>query len=167
MPVRLFVGNLPYDTTEEELRQFFSAVGPLSFIHIPKDRETGRPRGFAFVEFEDRTQADEAVRRFNSQPLRGRPLAINEARAREPGQSREARPSYPTQSSPSRPSWIPPAHPDPSQMADTGAQRNFGPDDSSRRNRKERQQAKNSERTSRTSKRERRGRHSFDEDDDY
>ncbi len=83
MAVRLFVGNLPYDATEAELRELFSAVGQLSYLSLPMDRETGRPRGFAFVEFGDPAQAAEAVRQFNNQLFKGRPLAVNEARARE------------------------------------------------------------------------------------
>ena len=83
MPVRLFVGNLPYDTTEEELKDHFSPVGNLSYVFIPLDRETGKKRGFAFVEFNDAQQAQEAVRQFNNQPFKGRALAVNEARARE------------------------------------------------------------------------------------
>src|SRR5262249_1931583 len=72
MPVRLFVGNLPYDATEEEIRQHFSSVGNLSYISIPLDRETGKKRGFAFVEFSDAQQAQEAIRQFNNQPFKGR-----------------------------------------------------------------------------------------------
>src|SRR6516164_10736458 len=85
MSVRLFVGNLPYDATEDEIRQHFSAVGTLSYVSIPLDRETGRKRGFAFVEFADAEQAQAAIQQFNNQPFKGRPLAVNEARAREAG----------------------------------------------------------------------------------
>jgi RNA recognition motif-containing protein len=83
MSVRLFVGNLPYDMTESDLREFFSVVGPLSNVIIPVDRETGKRRGFAFVEFNDPAQAEEASRRLNNQSFRGRNITINEARARE------------------------------------------------------------------------------------
>src|SRR5438552_12522904 len=85
MAVRLFVGNLPYDATEDEIRQHFSSVGNLSYVSIPLDRETGKKRGFAFVEFADPQQAQAAIRQFNNQPFKGRPLAVNEARAREAG----------------------------------------------------------------------------------
>jgi RNA recognition motif-containing protein len=84
MSVRLFVGNLSYDVTESDLKEFFSPVGPLSTVIIPTDRETGKPRGFAFVEFSNQDQANQAVSRFNNQPLKGRNITINEARAREP-----------------------------------------------------------------------------------
>jgi RNA recognition motif-containing protein len=83
MSVRLFVGNLSYDTTETDLREFFSPVGSLSTVIIPVDRETGKPRGFAFVEFSDPAQAAEASRRLNNQPFKGRTITINEARAKE------------------------------------------------------------------------------------
>src|SRR5262245_26713323 len=83
MPVRLFVGNLPYDATEEDIRAHFSTAGNVLNVFVPLDRETGRKRGFAFVEFNDATQAQEAIRLFNSQPFKGRPLAVNEARAKE------------------------------------------------------------------------------------
>lgn len=83
MAVRLFVGNLPYSATEAELREHFSGAGPVSGVWLPLDRETGRPRGFAFVEFEDRSVAEEAVRRFNNQVFGGRPISVNEARPPE------------------------------------------------------------------------------------
>jgi RNA recognition motif-containing protein len=96
MPVRLFVGNLPYDVTEPDLREFFSSVGPLSTVIIPVDRETGKRRGFAFVEFSDPAQAEEASRKLNNQQFRGRNITINEARAREsrPDSGSGARPGY-------------------------------------------------------------------------
>jgi RNA recognition motif-containing protein len=81
--VRLFVGNLDYSVNEAELRQHFGEVGAPAQVALPVDRETGRPRGFAFVEFTDRAVAEEVIRRFNGQALKGRPLAISEARARE------------------------------------------------------------------------------------
>ena len=85
MSVQLFVGNLAYDTTEAELREFVSAAGTPLSIRVPTDRETGKPRGFAFIEFSDAAQAEEAVRRFNQQVFKGRPLVVNEARPREEG----------------------------------------------------------------------------------
>jgi RNA recognition motif-containing protein len=79
----LFVGNLSYSTTEADLRAYFGAVAPPSQVVLPVDRETGRPRGFAFVEFLDRGHAETAIQRFNGQVFNGRPLAVSEARARE------------------------------------------------------------------------------------
>jgi cold-inducible RNA-binding protein len=83
--VRLFVGNMPYGATEADLRSHFTAVAPPSQVVVPVDRETGRPRGFAFVEFLDRAHAEEAINRFNQQPFMGRPLSVSEARPREAG----------------------------------------------------------------------------------
>ena len=83
MAVRLFVGNLAYSTTEADLRTHFGAVAPPSQVVLPVDRETGRPRGFAFIEFLDRAHAEQAIQRFNGQVFNGRPLAVSEARARE------------------------------------------------------------------------------------
>jgi cold-inducible RNA-binding protein len=131
MASRLFVGNLPYDTTEAELREHFSAVGPLTYVHLPTDRESGRPRGFAFVEFNDAAQAGEAVRRFNNQLFKGRPIAVNEARARE---------ERPRMGAPSRPPSYrpgPPSSPAPSGPPASGERvsRDFGPDAAPRRTR--------------------------------
>ena len=83
MAVRLFIGNLPYGASEADLRAHFAAVAEPSHVVMPVDRETGRPRGFAFVEFADRGQADEIIKRFDAQPFQGRNLAVSEARARE------------------------------------------------------------------------------------
>jgi RNA recognition motif-containing protein len=83
--VRLFVGNMPYGATEADLRAHFSQVGQPSQVVLPVDRETGRPRGFAFVEFAERSMAEEAISRFNQQPFMGRPLSVSEARPREAG----------------------------------------------------------------------------------
>jgi cold-inducible RNA-binding protein len=81
--VRLFIGNLPYAATEADLREHLSSVGAPSQVVLPTDRETGRPRGFAFVDYADRGVAEEAIRRFNQQPFKGRPLAVSEARPRD------------------------------------------------------------------------------------
>ena len=83
MAVRLFVGNLTYSTTEADLRAYFGTVAAPSQVVLPVDRETGRPRGFAFVEYLDRAHAEDAIQKFNGQPFNGRPLAVSEARARE------------------------------------------------------------------------------------
>jgi len=134
MPVRLFVGNLPYDTTEAELREHFGTVGPLSHVFMPVDRETGRPRGFAFVEFAERELADAAVARLHGQPFRGRTLSVSEARAREDRPGGPGRPPGPPGP---RPAWAP-RPPAPGFGAPPGAtadrpgerrgRREFGPD---------------------------------------
>jgi RNA recognition motif-containing protein len=121
MSVRLFVGNLAYDVTEAELRELFSASGSPSSVRLPTDRETGKPRGFAFVDFADRAQADEAVRRFNQQLFKGRPLAVNEARAR--GEAAGERPSAPAGGAWSR-DLVPAEQPPRSGQP----RRTFGPD---------------------------------------
>ena len=95
MAVRLFVGNMPYGATEADLRAHFSGVGAPSQIVIPVDRDTGRPRGFAFVEFTDRAMAEEAISRFNQQPFMGRSLSVSEARPREAGGGGGFRPAGP------------------------------------------------------------------------
>jgi RNA recognition motif-containing protein len=83
MSVRLFIGNLPYSATEAELRAHLSAVGEPTSVVLPVDRDTGRPRGFAFVDYADRAVAEAAIRRFDQQPFKGRGLAVSEARPRE------------------------------------------------------------------------------------
>ena len=83
MAVRLFIGNLPYGATEADLRAHFTPVAEPVHIAMPVDRETGRPRGFAFVEFGNRALAEEVIRKFDAQPFQGRNLAVSEARARE------------------------------------------------------------------------------------
>lgn len=81
--VRLFIGNLPYSATEADLRALFSEVAEPQQVVLPTDRETGRPRGFAFVDFAERNHAEQVINRYNGQPYNGRPLAVSEARARE------------------------------------------------------------------------------------
>jgi RNA recognition motif-containing protein len=77
------VGNLPYQATEEDLRTHFAQVGQPTQIVRPLDRETGRARGFAFVEYAERPAAEAAIKQFDGQLFMGRPLAVSEARARE------------------------------------------------------------------------------------
>jgi RNA recognition motif-containing protein len=143
MGVRLFVGNLPYDATENEIRDHFAPVGNLSYVSIPLDRETGKKRGFAFVEFADAEQAQAAIRQFNNQPFKGRALAVNEARAREAG----PRPAGGFRPSPGlRPGGPPMRGPtdfaDPSAGAESRSDRpsrkNFGPDAKPARSRSQR-----------------------------
>jgi RNA recognition motif-containing protein len=76
---------MPYGATDADLRSHFGAVGAPSQIVIPVDRETGRPRGFAFVEYLDRAMAEAAIAKFNQQPFMGRSLSVSEARPREAG----------------------------------------------------------------------------------
>lgn len=83
MAVRLFIGNLPYGASEADLRAHFAPVAEPSHVVMPVDRETGRPRGFAFVEFTERSVAEQVIQKFDAQPFMGRNLAVSEARARE------------------------------------------------------------------------------------
>jgi cold-inducible RNA-binding protein len=83
MSVRLFVGNLPYSATEVDIRQHFGTVGDPMQVVIPTDRDTGRPRGFAFVDYDDRGVAERAIQQLHGQPFKGRPLSVSEARPRE------------------------------------------------------------------------------------
>jgi RNA recognition motif-containing protein len=76
----LYVGNLPHSTTESELREFFAAHGDVQKVSIVTDRDTGRSRGFAFVEMTDAGAADKAIAALNGTQLGGRALTINEAK---------------------------------------------------------------------------------------
>ncbi len=82
MGKRLFVGNLPYKATEDELRAVFSEIGDVADVHIVLDRETGRPRGFAFVSYTTDENAAKAAATLNGRDFGGRPLAVSEARDR-------------------------------------------------------------------------------------
>jgi RNA recognition motif-containing protein len=138
MAVRLFIGNLPYDVTEAELRAHFAAIGPLSFLALPMDRDTGKPRGFAFIEFSARADAEDAMRRLNNQLFKGRPLAVSEARARDD----HAPPSAPRPTAPRPTAPRPPVAAD--TRPDTG--RDFGPDAAPRRQRPPAKRAAHAER---------------------
>jgi RNA recognition motif-containing protein len=129
MGIRLYVGNLPFNVTEEELREHFSTIGPLSYLSIPINRETGKRRGIAFIEFKDRAQADEAIRRFNNQSFQGRSITVSEARARDESQ-RAAAPPRPSLSRPTST-----AGPEPADPPGHKASRDFGPDKSPRHGR--------------------------------
>jgi cold-inducible RNA-binding protein len=85
MNKRIYVGNLPFTTTEADLESMFAQHGAVASVRVITDRETGRSRGFAFVEMGDPTAADEAIRSLNGRDMGGRPLRVNEAREREGG----------------------------------------------------------------------------------
>jgi len=136
----LFIGNLPYAASEAELREHLSSVGEPTQIVLPVDRETGRPRGFAFVDYADRAVAEAAISRFDQQPFKGRPLAVSEARPREDRPAGAPRPGgyAPRPGGPPggggagggftpRPSgWAP--RPDSGGGSAPNRNRNFGPD---------------------------------------
>lgn len=78
--MKIFVGNLSRDATEEDVRNAFSAYGNVASIAILKDKFTGEPRGFGFVEMESRAEAQAAINGLNGTSLKGRALTVNEAR---------------------------------------------------------------------------------------
>jgi RNA recognition motif-containing protein len=82
---RLFVGNLSYNTTEMELRDVFGQVGTVADAKVVTDRETGRPRGFAFVEMGSDEEAQQAIQQLNGRELDGRAIKIDEAQERGGG----------------------------------------------------------------------------------
>ncbi|MCP4200743.1 MAG: RNA-binding protein [bacterium] len=96
MSASVFVGNLNYQTTEAELSEHFSDAGTVLSARIPLDRESGRPRGFGFVEFESEEMAERAVAQFHDAELGGRRLRVNKA------ESRPQRPSGPRAPRPQR-----------------------------------------------------------------
>ena len=83
MNTKMYVGNLPYDATDTDLRELFEAHGTVSDVFIVKDRESGRPRGFAFVSMGTAEEMTAAIEGLNGEEFLGRELAINEARPRE------------------------------------------------------------------------------------
>jgi len=85
---RLYVGNLPYTTSEEDLRRLFSQAGTVESVTMPTERETGRPRGFAFVQMGNDDEAERATNTFNGYMLDGRSLRVNVAKEREMGRGR-------------------------------------------------------------------------------
>jgi RNA recognition motif-containing protein len=82
---KLYVGNLPFSATEEELRGLFESHGSVQSVNVITDRETGRSRGFAFVEMEDASAADDAMRALDGSEMGGRNLKVNEAKERRRG----------------------------------------------------------------------------------
>jgi len=82
MSAKVFVGNLDFNTTRTEVQDLFSQVGAIRDVFLPTDRQSGRPRGFAFVEFESEDDAAKAIERFNGHELGGRALRVNAAEDR-------------------------------------------------------------------------------------
>ena len=92
MENKLYVGNLSYDTTEDDLRSLFAEAGTISSVTLIKDRETGRSKGFAFVEMSSQAEAEAAISMFNGKTLNERELTVNIARPRkERGRSGDRR----------------------------------------------------------------------------
>ena len=83
MNTKLYVGNLAFHTTEDTIQRLFSQCGEVAETKLILDRETGRSRGFAFVEMSSQAEADKAVSMFHQKEFQGRTLTVNEARPRE------------------------------------------------------------------------------------
>lgn len=84
MNAKMYIGNIPFDATEQDLRTLFSEHGQVTEVFMPTDRESGRPRGFAFVTMDSADMMNDAVAALNGQDFQGRPLVVNEARPQEP-----------------------------------------------------------------------------------
>ncbi|MBN1140018.1 MAG: RNA-binding protein [Anaerolineae bacterium] len=84
MGKNIYVGNMSFDTSEDRLREVFGAHGEVTSVNVITDRDTGRPRGFAFVEMATDQAANAAIAALNGQELDGRALKVNEAKPREP-----------------------------------------------------------------------------------
>ena len=80
MSAKLFVGNLSFETTSDEIRDLFSEVGPVEWCQVITDRDTGRSKGFGFVEMNSKTEANTAKEKFNGQDLHGRALKVDDAK---------------------------------------------------------------------------------------
>lgn len=78
----IYVGNIPYTMSEDELRELFEAHGGVTSARIIKDRETGRSKGFGFVNMPETDEAENAINEMNGSDFKGRPLRVNEARGR-------------------------------------------------------------------------------------
>src|SRR2546428_5870350 len=87
MSAKVFVGNLDFNTTKTEVQTLFSQIGEIRDVFLPMDRESGRPRGFAFVEFASDEDAAKAIEKFNGHELNGRALRVNAAEDRPRGGS--------------------------------------------------------------------------------
>ena len=83
MNTKMYVGNLPFNATEDDIRTLFSDYGTVTDIHLPMDRDSGRPRGFAFVTMDSQMAMNEAIKGLNEKDYGGRNLTINEARPKE------------------------------------------------------------------------------------
>lgn len=83
--MKIFVGNLPRDVTDEDVQKAFSAYGTVSSVSVLKDKFTGEPRGFGFVEMSSQTEAQAAISGLNGKQLKGRTLTVNEARPKTEG----------------------------------------------------------------------------------
>jgi RNA recognition motif-containing protein len=94
MSTNIYVGNLPWSTSADDLYQLFSQYGSVGKSQVIIDRDTGRSRGFGFVEMQNEPEAHAAIDALNNQPYNGRPLTVNVAKPREAGTARSAGERY-------------------------------------------------------------------------
>jgi RNA recognition motif-containing protein len=85
MSTKLYVGNLAFQTTSQDLQELFAQAGTVESASVVEDRDTGRSRGFAFVEMSSKEEADSAIAQINGKEVGGRTLKVNEAKPRESG----------------------------------------------------------------------------------
>lgn len=169
MGTRLYVGNLPYDVDEATLREAFGQDGrQIRRVHIPLDRETQRPRGFAFLEFASEEEAQSALATLDGELLGGRPMRVSEAQDDRP--ERGDRPPRPDR--PSRPAG--PERHAPPEGGEAHRERHFGPDSRPKRERdkhfkrgKPVRRRHDEDDVDADDHRSRRGHRQFDDDDDY
>jgi cold-inducible RNA-binding protein len=83
METKIYVGNLSYTTTEDELRELFAQAGTVASVALIKDRDTGQSKGFAFIEMSNQSEAEKAIQMYNGYTLQNRPLKVNLARPKE------------------------------------------------------------------------------------
>ena len=83
MSMKLYVGNLSFDTTQQDLEKLFAEIGTVTSTNIIEDRETGRPRGFGFVEMSSKEEGQNAISQLNGKEVDGRQLKVNEAKPQE------------------------------------------------------------------------------------
>jgi RNA recognition motif-containing protein len=83
MSMKLYVGNLSFQTTDQDLQGLFSQAGTVESVSLVTDRETGRPRGFGFIEMGSKAEGEAAISQFNGKEVDGRSLTVNEAKPRE------------------------------------------------------------------------------------
>ena len=150
------MGNLSFEVTRDELIEAFGAAGKVVDAKVPTDRETGRPRGFAFVEFADDEAAQKSISLLNGKLLKGRPLRVNEAENRPPRPMGSGGPS--SYRPPYRPGGGPPTFPPPGDWVAAGR---AGSATSADDRRRARGRAKGEQPPRRTEKR----RHKIDDED--
>ena len=89
--MNIYVGNLPYNVTEEELREAFSEFGEVSSVNVIMDKYSGQSKGFGFVEMENNSEAEEAIKALNESSLKGRNIKVNQAKPRDKRPQRRSR----------------------------------------------------------------------------